>query len=97
MNCWEYHRCGREPGGDKVSEMGVCPAATSAEFAGFNHGRNAGRICWVVAGTFCAGKVQGLFAMKIENCVRCPFFNLVEIEEEDGFVLHPEQGVTELP
>lgn len=27
-NCWEYFKCGREPGGSKVDELGVCPAAT---------------------------------------------------------------------
>jgi len=25
-NCWEYKKCGREPGGIKVHELGVCPA-----------------------------------------------------------------------
>ncbi|MEW6110309.1 MAG: two-CW domain-containing protein, partial [Nitrospirota bacterium] len=28
FNCWEFFRCGREIGGAKVSELGVCPAAT---------------------------------------------------------------------
>ena len=28
MNCWEFFRCGREPGGKNAEKLGVCPAAT---------------------------------------------------------------------
>ena len=28
INCWEVKKCGREPGGAKVAELGVCPAST---------------------------------------------------------------------
>jgi hypothetical protein len=94
-NCWEVKECGREPGGLKVDELGACPAATSIESNGVNRGTNGGRICWAVAGTFCGGKVQGLFAMKIESCLRCPFFQLVEDEESANFIMHPGQGVFE--
>jgi hypothetical protein len=27
QNCWEYMKCGREPGGEKVAELGICRAA----------------------------------------------------------------------
>jgi hypothetical protein len=27
LNCWEVKKCGREPGGVKVKELGVCPAS----------------------------------------------------------------------
>ncbi|MEW6417011.1 MAG: PAS domain-containing protein [Nitrospirota bacterium] len=30
--------------------------------------------CWQVAGTYCGGKVQGVFAEKFGNCVECPVF-----------------------
>jgi len=33
-----------------------------------------GRVCWVVAGTFCEGKVQGAFAQKCEDCQECDFY-----------------------
>jgi len=26
LNCWEFKKCGRQPGGPKVAELGVCPA-----------------------------------------------------------------------
>jgi len=43
---------------------------------------NAGRACWVVAGTNCGGRVQGTFAEKEKNCLNCEFYMLV-CEEED--------------
>jgi len=56
--CWEYMKCGRDK--DATAK---CPA--------YPH---FGRSCWVVAGTFCEGKVQGTFAQKYEDCRKCDFF-----------------------
>jgi eukaryotic-like serine/threonine-protein kinase len=81
LNCWEYMKCGRQPGGKKAAELGVCPAATDASFSGINSGNCAGRFCWAVAGTFCGGNVQGTFAEKRESCINCVFFKLVQTEE----------------
>ena len=52
-NCWEVMKCGRQPGGEKVGEFGVCPAAEPSEFDGTNRGTYGGRFCWAIAGTFC--------------------------------------------
>ncbi len=30
--------------------------------------------CWEIAGTFCKGKVQGIFAKKLKNCCKCPVY-----------------------
>jgi len=81
QNCWEYMKCGRQPGGDKAAELGICPAADDRSYDGINRGQNAGRFCWAVAGTFCGGKVQGTFADKRESCLSCVFFNKVRAEE----------------
>lgn len=81
LNCWQYMKCGREPGGMKAADYGVCPAAVDISFDGINRGRNAGRFCWAVAGTFCGGKVQGSFAEKRNSCFSCEFFNQVRAEE----------------
>ncbi|MBU0729963.1 MAG: HAMP domain-containing protein [Proteobacteria bacterium] len=62
--CWEFMQCGR----DKNSEL-KCPS--------YPH---YGRVCWVVAGTLCAGKVQGTFAQKITDCKQCKFY----IQVTDG-------------
>jgi CRP-like cAMP-binding protein len=81
LNCWEFSRCGREPGGDRVDDMGVCPAAADTSFDGINRGVAGGRICWAVAGTFCGGRVQGTFAEKRSSCMDCDFFKTVLREE----------------
>jgi two-component system, NtrC family, sensor kinase len=61
VQCWEYMKCGRE------NDCSIkCPAFP-----------NFGRICWVVAGTFCEGKIQGTFAQKYEDCTKCEFHRVV--------------------
>ena len=85
-NCWEHLKCGREPGGPKAHEFGVCPASTETRLDAVHGGKNSGRACWAVAGTFCKGKVQGSFADKSHNCMKCPFFHLVRNEEGEGFM-----------
>lgn len=89
MNCWEVKKCGRNPGGAKVAELGECPAAAAAAAAhnGKNGGKNAGRYCWKVAGTLCGGKVQGDHAAKSASCMACEFFKTVKQEEGPGFKL----------
>jgi len=32
--------------------------------------------CWQIAGTFCGGRVQGIFAEKFHNCAECPTFKI---------------------
>ena len=81
QNCWEFKKCGRQPGGMKTSELGVCPAATEARVNGVNSGHNGGRACWAIAGTLCGGKVQGTFAAKMANCLGCDFYNSVKDQE----------------
>ena len=88
LNCWEFKKCGREPGGAKVNELGVCPAATDTSFNGVNGGVNGGRYCWRVAGTFCKGEVQGTYAKKMLTCINCDFFNRVELELIDAQFPH---------
>lgn len=29
LNCWEFKKCGREPGGLKARERGACPATVN--------------------------------------------------------------------
>ena len=74
MNCWEYKKCGRQKGGVSADALGVCPAYTEKRLNGIHGGINAGRACWVIAGTFCSGEVQGTFAIKLGNCQKCDFY-----------------------
>ena len=84
LNCWEYMDCGREPGGKRVSLLGVCPAAVNIESHGINHGQAAGRFCWPVEETLCPGTGQD----KVKRCYDCPFFKEVAEQEGDSFVDH---------
>ncbi|MGC9976089.1 MAG: two-CW domain-containing protein [Syntrophales bacterium] len=63
MNCWEFKKCGREAGGVNAKEFGVCPVYPI-------HGRK----CAQIGGTFCGGKIQGTFARKLLDCLKCDFF-----------------------
>ena len=67
-NCWEIKNCGRQKGGSKASELGVCVA--SAE--------GLGHSCWSIAGTLCGGKVQGTVAQKEKNCMACEVYRLYQ-------------------
>lgn len=80
VNCWEFKKCGRQPGGAKVGELGVCPASTATQANAIHDGKNGGRCCWVIAGTFCGGKVQGTYSAKLANCMDCDFYKLVSKE-----------------
>jgi len=81
LNCWEFMICGRQPGGEKVDELGVCPASIESRTDGMNSGKMGGRSCWAISGTFCDGKVQGEFASKMCKCVDCKFYHIVVHEE----------------
>ncbi len=87
LNCWEFKKCGRQPQGVKVREMGLCPASVQQELDDVHDGTNAGRACWIVSGTFCKGQVQGTFAQKFKNCELCDFDQTVRNEEGAAFVL----------
>ena len=85
-NCWEFMKCGREPGGKNVKELGVCPATIEIRVDGIHDGKNAGRCCWAIAGTFCKGKPQGTFVDKFKDCMECDFFKIVS-QEEDRLII----------
>ncbi len=92
LNCWEIKKCGREGGGTKTKDLGICPAATDFSSNGLNGGKNGGRICWAVVGTFCGGKVQGSFAEKKVSCMSCDVYKQIKKEEEVEFhLLKPGQ------
>lgn len=59
VNCWEFLKCGREPGGIHAAEKGVCPAAMDGGVNGINGGKNGGRCCW----TICATPIDNPVAM----------------------------------
>lgn len=74
-NCWEFKKCGREPGGTMADELGVCPVSTATYTDGLNRGINGGRICWAIRGRLDHGAGR---------CITCDFFNLLEQEEVEA-------------
>lgn len=82
QNCWEFMKCGREVDGSEVDLSGVCPASFEKKFDGIHGGKNAGRACWVVAGTMCGNKIHGSFAEKTGDCLKCKFFK--EVQKQEG-------------
>ena len=85
VNCWEFMACGREPDGEFVHELGVCPAAADPAFEGINQGNKGGRACWGVSGTLCLGRVREGFGSKECGCERCDFYQLVRLEQGANF------------
>ena len=98
LNCWEFMKCGREPGGTRVADLGICPVADlNLKANGVNSGKEGGRICWAICGTLCNGKLQGRFAYRHLTCTTCKFFKLAESEEGESFSLLLPQRVDKQP
>ncbi|GAB4275648.1 MAG: hypothetical protein Kow0056_05460 [Coriobacteriia bacterium] len=86
-NCWERMACGREPGGAKADELGVCPAATERRLDGIHGGVNGGRACWVAAGSL-SDDPECPHA-RDKDCVNCAFYRSVLEEEAPHIVYTP--------
>jgi len=84
LNCWEYKKCGYGPKGHKYNHL-TCPTVTESRLDGVHNGFQAGRACWVIAGTYCNGSVQGKFAQKYNTCMHCDFYQKVLEEEGHKF------------
>jgi len=81
QNCWEYHKCGREPGGENVDRLGTCPAATSRILDTVHGGKNGGRACWVVAGIQCTVGDSDSGMPVFHDCSNCDFWKHVRKQE----------------
>ncbi len=78
QNCWDFKGC---------TQKLDCPVFIETRLNGVHGGVNAGRACWVVAGTFCHDKVRGEFAKGIKSCRQCDFYKHVFEEEKDDFTV----------
>jgi hypothetical protein len=81
-NCWDHFGCGREVGGDRADELGVCQAAVIGSGSPGNGEDHDGRFCRVAGITRCAGALQRTFAGKITDCIMCEFYEIVQGEED---------------
>ena len=78
-------KCGRNHGEGSDARKLACPTFSEERLNGIHGGRNAGRACWVVSGTICAGEIQGLFVSKLGICVMCYFYKMVRLEKKENF------------
>jgi len=81
MNCWEFMKCGREIGGERAEELGVCAAAVYPHADGINRGVNGGRICWAIVGTYSCYVGKSSLTGKKVLCYDCEFHKKVLAEE----------------
>ncbi|MDH3974739.1 MAG: hypothetical protein OEV42_10720 [Deltaproteobacteria bacterium] len=97
LNCWEFHNCGREKGGKNVGREGPCPASTFEAAHNFMGGKNGGRACAYITGTFCSQTLQGTQKNyckpssdinQLRFCTNCEFYRLLRKEQKDQFSLH---------
>ncbi len=90
LNCWEYMKCGREPKGEKVEELGVCPVAIHPYADGINEGINGGRICWAIVGSYSVYHREGkgpCWQKPPHYCFECEFHKSVL---KDGGIIEPD-------
>ena len=85
QNCWEYKKCGRGMDDSVMNRNGVCPVAEETRLDGLHGGINAGRACWVIAGTTCDNETRGSFTQKLDNCLEYDFYLMVMKEERPDF------------
>jgi hypothetical protein len=78
MNCWEYKKCGRQPGGHNEATQGVCPASVEIRADGIHGGKNGGRCCWAILATNCSNGdvIEKRFTQKLAECMECEFYKI---------------------
>jgi len=83
LNCWQFKKCGREPGGNNVLKTGICPVAIEIGADGVHNGKNGGRCCWVITNSAFEGDTpHGLCLNRIQGCRECDFYLFVEKSEK---------------
>ncbi|MFW3145826.1 MAG: two-CW domain-containing protein [Thermoplasmatota archaeon] len=82
-NCWEIKRCGREPGGERASDLGICPASRNSELDCMNSGECAGRACWRIKEPIMGGTLLPHWSDPDRDCLVCPVLVKVRNEEPD--------------
>ncbi len=75
MECWEFMKCGREGGGSRASELGICPAWP-----------DHGHACSLVAGHLCRGLVRELHGRDMDSCQDCEFYQRTQVTQHSGFL-----------
>lgn len=87
QNCWEFEKCRRQPGGSKIKDLGICPAATFSAADGFGGGINGGRACVYITGSFCSSTVKGTRKEILKKCPQCDFYHVLKNEMREEMTL----------
>lgn len=88
LNCWEFMKCGREPGGKKASDLGVCPASTFELTDGYLNGKFGGKACAYIFGDFCSESIKKSSGGKGKKaCAACDFYNELKYRHREDFSL----------
>jgi hypothetical protein len=84
-NCWEFHACGREPGGINAEKDGVCEVAICTGADRIHYGVNGGRACWGIDSDkqHCPGRLKQQNHRQPASCTACEFYDLVHEQEGD--------------
>jgi hypothetical protein len=78
LNCWQFKKCGREPGGKNVLEYGVCLIPVEIGLDGTNNGKNGGRSCWMQREYACEEIMRTCNVQEIRECRQCDFYKIVK-------------------
>ncbi len=90
--CWEVMECCKHLEDEHICGIGVCPAKLPSEYDGINGGKNGGRFCWAIMGTFGQGNPRCTYSSKIVDCLSCELYIQVEIEEGSEYVSTPHHA-----
>jgi hypothetical protein len=77
VNCWQFKKCGREPGGRNISKYGVCSVPLDIVADGINNGENGGRTCWTLREAACQKIMLACSVNEIRECIQCDFYDLI--------------------
>ncbi|WP_339134528.1 MAG: hypothetical protein WGN25_15610 [Candidatus Electrothrix sp. GW3-4] len=82
LNCWQFKKCGREPGGKNAVNDGVCSVALDIGADGVHNGTNGGRCCWVITNSAYQGDRDGFCLEKSRKCRECDFYLFIKKSEK---------------
>lgn len=77
LNCWEFKKCGREPGGRNIAQYGICSIPVAVDSDGMNDGKNGGRACWLWRESACGDIMRKCSVEEIRECRECDFYKSV--------------------
>jgi hypothetical protein len=87
INCWDFHKCGRNIENKREDGSGICPALLETGLNGIHGGKNGGRVCWIIPGTLCGGWTQRKLVPKYVLCRLCNFKKTVFKDERPDSIL----------